>query len=153
MKTTKKKIGLFVVLAIIITGGVLVIKESSILETKETKEEYVVPEMDINDPNHPDFDRIEDGVHLRTGFVEGDGLRLVINNCTSCHSAKLVTQNRMSKERWLATIRWMQETQNLWDLGANEEAIVNYLATHYAPVKSGRRKNLDNIEWYELKGE
>lgn len=97
-----------------------------------------------------DFDKIENGIHLRTGFVEGDGLMLVVNNCTSCHSAKLVIQNRMSKEQWSATIRWMQETQNLWDLGQNEEAIVNYLATHYAPKKGGRRQNLSNIEWYNL---
>ena len=97
-----------------------------------------------------DFDKIENGIHLRTGFVEGEGLMLVVNNCTNCHSAKLVTQNRMSKERWVATIRWMQETQNLWDLGRNEEAIVNYLATYYAPTAKGRRQNLSNIEWYDL---
>ncbi|WP_350289230.1 monoheme cytochrome C [uncultured Croceitalea sp.] len=113
---------------------------------KATTNEYVpVPESDA-----ADFDKIENGIHLRTGFVEGDGLMLVVNNCTNCHSAKLVTQNRMSKERWLATIRWMQETQNLWDLGLNEEPIVNYLATYYAPTEEGRRKNLNAIEWYEL---
>ena len=44
----------------------------------------------------------------------------------------------------------MQETQNLWDLGANEEAIVNYLATFYASTEKGRRQNLANIEWYNL---
>lgn len=110
------------------------------------EEEYVaVPEVD-----EEDFDKIENGIHVRTGFVEGEGLMLVVNNCTNCHSAKLVTQNRMSKERWVATIRWMQETQNLWDLGNNEEAIVNYLANNYAPSKKGRRQNLTEIEWYEL---
>ncbi|GMN10324.1 hypothetical protein MTsPCn9_12610 [Croceitalea sp. MTPC9] len=113
---------------------------------KEVATEYVpVPEND-----EADFDKIENGIHVRTGFVEGEGLMLVVNNCTNCHSAKLVTQNRMSKERWLATIRWMQETQNLWDLGGNEEPIVNYLATYYAPTEEGRRKNLNGIEWYEL---
>ncbi|WP_420321765.1 monoheme cytochrome C [Flagellimonas sp.] len=98
----------------------------------------------------PDFDKIENGIHLRTGLVDGDGLMLVVNNCSNCHSAKLVTQNRMSKEQWSATIRWMQETQNLWDLGKNEEPIVTYLATHYAPKKGGRRQNLTTLEWYEL---
>lgn len=97
-----------------------------------------------------DFDKIENGIHLRSGFVEGEGLMTVVNNCTNCHSAKLVTQNRMSKERWRATIRWMQETQNLWDLGKNEEIIVDYLATYYAPTEKGRRQNLENIEWYAL---
>lgn len=103
-----------------------------------------------DDPNE-NFDKIEDGIHVRTGFVEGEGLMTVVNNCTNCHSAKLVTQNRMNKEGWKATIKWMQDTQNLWDLGKNEEIIVNYLATHYAPEKKGRRQNLANIEWYELK--
>jgi hypothetical protein len=118
----------------------------SAFKSSAPDEEYVtVPQI-----SEEDFDKIENGIHVRTGFVEGDGLMLVVNNCTNCHSAKLVTQNRMSKERWVATIRWMQETQNLWDLGNNEEAIVNYLATNYAPTDKGRRQNLTDIEWYEL---
>ncbi len=95
-------------------------------------------------------DIIENGIHIATGFVDGDGLTQVIQNCTNCHSAKLVTQNRMTKEGWIATIRWMQETQNLWDLGNNEGIIVNYLATNYAPDEKGRRDILTNIEWYTL---
>jgi len=97
-----------------------------------------------------DEDLIENGIHVRTGFVDGEGLMEVVNNCTNCHSAMIVIQNRMTKERWIATIKWMQETQNLWDLGGNEEIIVNYLATNYAPTKKGRREGLTNIEWYEL---
>jgi hypothetical protein len=101
-------------------------------------------------PVEVDEDLIENGIHVKTGFVEGEGLMVVINNCTNCHSAKLVTQNRMTKEQWIASIKWMQETQNLWDLGGNEEIIVNYLAVHYAPMKKGRREGLTNIEWYAL---
>ena len=118
----------------------------SAFKSNESKGEYVV----VSEISEEDFDKIENGVHVRTGFIEDDGLMLVVNNCTNCHSSKLVTQNRMSKERWLATIRWMQEAQNLWDLGANEEAIVNYLAKNYAPTSKGRRQNLKNIDWYEL---
>ncbi|MFY9241839.1 MAG: monoheme cytochrome C [Polaribacter sp.] len=98
-----------------------------------------------------DEDKIENGIHLRTGLIDAEGLMTVVNNCTNCHSAKLVTQNRMDVERWNATIKWMQETQNLWDLGANQEIIVNYLATNYPPLKKGRRMNLTDIDWYELK--
>ncbi len=117
-----------------------------------SKSEYIsVSKQDENVLSEEDYDKIENGVHIRTGFVDGDGLMTVVNNCTNCHSAKLVTQNRMSKERWLATIRWMQETQNLWDLGNNEEIIVSYLAEHYAPIEKGRRQNLTAIEWYVLK--
>jgi hypothetical protein len=111
------------------------------------------PEMAIAEQTvvaEDDYDKIENGVHLRTGFVEGEGLMTVVNNCTNCHSARLVTQNRMSAEGWTTTIRWMQETQNLWDLGNNEAIIVNYLATYYAPENKGRRQNLDDIEWYAL---
>jgi hypothetical protein len=46
----------------------------------------------------------------------------------------------------------MQEKQNLWDLGPNEDEIVAYLAKNYAPQNHGRRKNLSitKDEWYEL---
>lgn len=120
----------------------------------------------INDPNFSSFkntpetlvtineevdeDQIENGIHLRTGMVDAEGLMTVVNNCTNCHSAKLVTQNRMSAERWNETIKWMQETQNLWDLGDNQEIIVNYLVTNYPVLDKGRRENLTNIEWYDL---
>jgi len=97
-----------------------------------------------------DWDKIENGIHLRTGLKDGKGLMETVNNCTNCHSAKLVTQNRMNAERWAATIDWMQETQNLWDLGANEEIIINYLVTNYPIKKKGRRASLENIDWYEL---
>jgi hypothetical protein len=99
-----------------------------------------------DDPN-----RIENGIHVRTGLVDAPGLQETVNNCTNCHSAKLVMQNRMSAERWHATIRWMQETQNLWPLGENEAIIVNYLVTNYPPKEKGRREALTDVEWYELK--
>lgn len=98
-----------------------------------------------------DFDKIENGIHVRTGFVAAEGLMETVNNCTNCHSSELVLQNRMSKERWIATIRWMQETQNLWDLGGNEEIIVDYLVDNYPPSSKGRREVLTNVVWYELK--
>ena len=97
-----------------------------------------------------DENRIENGIHVRTGLKEAEGFMTVVNNCTNCHSAKLVIQNRMNKERWNATIQWMQETQNLSDLGKNQEIIVNYLVANYPPVEKGRREALSNIEWYEL---
>ncbi len=98
-----------------------------------------------------DIDRIENGIHVRTGLKEGVGMMETIQNCTACHSAKLIMQNRMDKERWTASIRWMQKTQNLWDLGANEDIIINYLVANYPPGKKGRREALTDIEWYDLK--
>lgn len=94
---------------------------------------------------------IKDGIHIETGFIASNGLEAVINNCTNCHSAKIVTQNRMTREGWLTTIRWMQKTQNLWDLGDQESIILDYLAANYTPENKGRRQNLAVEEWYELK--
>jgi len=95
-------------------------------------------------------EKIENGIHLATGLVFDDRFDIVRSSCTSCHSAKLITQNRMSRDNWEKTIRWMQETQKLWDLGPNEPMILDYLAEHYAPVSFGRRKNLEITEWYVI---
>lgn len=54
-------------------------------------EEYVVV------PSEDDFDKIENGIHVRTGFKDAEGLMTVVNNCTNCHSAQLVIQNRMNE--------------------------------------------------------
>lgn len=84
------------------------------------------------------------------GLIVDENYTLVEQNCSACHSLKLVTQNKASREGWKDIIVWMQETQKLWDLGENEPLILEYLAKNYANTKTGRRLNLDNIEWYEL---
>lgn len=95
----------------------------------------------------PEF---ENGIHLATGFKEGENLQLVIANCTGCHSAKMVTQNRATRDGWLSMIRWMQETQNFWDMGESEDLVLDYLEKYYAPEKAGRRQPLTDIVWYDL---
>ena len=93
---------------------------------------------------------IVNGIHTATGLIDAPGLALVIQHCTSCHSSKLIIQNQMSSAGWKSTIQWMQETQNLWDLKEDEEQIITYLATNYAPKEKGRRANLEGIKWYRL---
>ncbi len=95
---------------------------------------------------------IENGIHVNTGLKADKNIQLIIGSCTSCHSAKLITQNRATRSGWKSMIRWMQETQGLTDLGSNETIILDYLAKHYAPKQSGRRQNLDlkEVEWYIL---
>ncbi len=93
---------------------------------------------------------IKNGIHIKTGLKDGESLMLVVQNCTACHSAKIIIQNRADKAGWKEIIQWMQETQNLWELGSNEEKIIDYLVTNYPPQKKGRRASLTNIDWYEL---
>ncbi len=141
---------MLVLVAVVVFSGLLVFMmvdpDFSSLRSKDMASYEVVQPVE-----EVDEDLIVDGIHVRTGLIEADGFMEVVNNCTNCHSAKLVTQNRMNAERWAATIDWMQETQNLWDLGRNEEIIINYLVTNYPPLKIGRRAPLTGVEWYELK--
>lgn len=114
-------------------------------------EDIIETEVSTTTEELDDYDKIENGIHVRTGFVDAPGMMVTVQNCTNCHSAKLVMANRMNKERWKSTIKWMQETQNLWDLGKNEDIIIDYLVTNYPPKKKGRREVLTDVEWYELK--
>jgi hypothetical protein len=82
-------------------------------------------------------------------LVEAEGVLLIRSFCTGCHSEKLITQNRATRDGWESMIRWMQKTQNLGDLGTSESAILDYLAKNYSPVRKGRRLALE-VEWYEL---
>ncbi|OIQ37076.1 MAG: hypothetical protein BM555_01410 [Crocinitomix sp. MedPE-SWsnd] len=93
---------------------------------------------------------IENGIHIPTGLIVDDGVQDVMTTCGACHSLDLVTQNRATEEGWKEIIVWMQETQGLWDLGDREEIIITYLGKNYAPENTGRRKNLENVEWYNL---
>lgn len=96
------------------------------------------------------LDNVEKGIHMPTGLAAGAGLESVLRHCVSCHSSKLISQNRATEEGWKSMIKWMYETQNLPQLGDQEGVIVSYLSKHYAPIESGRRQELVVEEWYEL---
>lgn len=131
-------------LAMILAGGLIyIIKHPAEVSTEEISQQSQVsaPVMD---------DRLENGIDVATGFVAEGDYKIVKTVCTACHSSKLVTQNRATREGWEEMIRWMQETQKLWDLGESEDKILDYLATHYAPEDKGRRTNLVVEEWYEI---
>jgi hypothetical protein len=92
-----------------------------------------------------------DGKDALTGLVLDEGFELVELNCTRCHSSAIILQSRFTREDWKSKIVWMQQTQGLWDLGANEPLILDYLAKNYGPeAPRGRRAPLKDIEWYEL---
>ncbi|GAB3649107.1 hypothetical protein GCM10028791_14010 [Echinicola sediminis] len=132
------------VTVVLLMGAVLLFQHNPNIFVSQ-KEDSPVPSLEEGQA-----DLVKDGVHVATGLVAEDGYETVIANCTNCHAADLITQNRGTEERWMELIDWMQETQGLWDLGSNEEIIVAYLSKYYAPVQRGRRANLENIEWYDL---
>ena len=81
-----------------------------------------------------------------TGLIMADGWELVLANCGACHSYALVTSQRGDEKFWRSTIRWMQKTQNLWQIPEPQEsAIVSYLAEHYNETEWGRRPPLAGI--------
>ncbi len=78
-----------------------------------------------------------------TGLVMAEGWETVRSNCTACHSANLVTQNSGTRNHWEYLIRWMQETQGLWEFQPEtEETILDYLAEYYGPKEDTRRPAL-----------
>ena len=68
---------------------------------------------------------------VTSGFVIDDGWELANAHCAACHSAQIVTQNRMDRNGWEDTIRQMQAEHGLWDLGEAELTILDYLTRHY----------------------
>jgi hypothetical protein len=75
-----------------------------------------------------------------SGFKMTGDWQLVLGNCIACHSPKLVTQQRGTREQWLHMIRWMQEKQNLWQFEPEiEDRILTYLAENYPPRENQRR--------------
>ncbi len=78
-----------------------------------------------------------------TGFKMTGDWELVRGNCTACHSAKLITQQRGTAQQWLAMIRWMQKKQNLWQFDPGTESrIIAYLSENYPPGATRRRATI-----------
>ena len=134
-------LSLIVVVGALFTPFILQNIESNNSELVELKESTKVK----------DEPKIVDGIDIESGFIAAEGFEIVKINCTRCHSSKLVTQNRATREGWLEMIRWMQATQGLWQLGDNEVIILDYLEKNYAPKNEGRRKALPSQDWYILK--
>ena len=75
-----------------------------------------------------------------TGLIIAPGWQQVRAHCGGCHSHAIVTQQRADRQTWLSMIRWMQETQNLWQFQPEiEEQILSYLAVNYPPQPNRRR--------------
>ena len=130
----------------VVMAAILLISYLTDLRNIEQKRKNELSKNEVQEKERQDIKPVDP----ETGLIIGPGFNLVKTNCLGCHSGKLITQNKASRATWKETILWMQKTQNLWDLGENEPAILDYLAKHYAPGKAGRRLPLQDIEWYEL---
>ncbi len=76
-------------------------------------------------------------------LIQDAGAELVQAHCSACHSLQLITSQRGDRAFWLESIRWMQQTQNLWPIPAEQETqILDYLAKNYAGSGWGRRPPL-----------
>lgn len=79
-------------------------------------------------------------VDPNSGLKMADNWQLVQGNCVACHSARLITQQRGTRDHWLRLIRWMQAKQNLWQFAPDvEDKILTYLAENYPPSEDRRR--------------
>ena len=150
----------FTIFSIILCLGYLLLEDN--IQTILNKKVYTPEELELISKKaivrqglaneEANWDRVTNGIHIRTGMKDDPNLPMVIASCTSCHSAKLITQNKATREGWKSMIKWMQATQGLPDLGKNEPVILDYLSKYYAPTETGRRKhiNIAAIEWYIL---
>ena len=78
-----------------------------------------------------------------TGLIMDENWQIVAAHCGACHSTRLVTQNRGSRDTWLHMIRWMQDSQGLWPFNEpTENMLLDYLEKNYGPVAASRRQPL-----------
>jgi hypothetical protein len=68
------------------------------------------------------------------GLPAGPGQEETYYACNACHSIRLVTQQRLSRERWDEILGEMVEKQGMPPLPGEERALVlGYLAEHLNP--------------------
>ena len=80
-------------------------------------------------------------VDTDTGLVTVPGWEDVRAHCGGCHAYSVVTNQRANRDAWLEMIRWMQRTQNLWEIPDEAETrILDYLAANYGPDEAVRRR-------------
>ncbi len=70
---------------------------------------------------------------------EGKDKNLVIAFCSPCHSVKLVSQNRMTRNNWDKTLLWMEKKQNMHPLPSDiRKKILDYLETNFSLADNKR---------------
>lgn len=68
----------------------------------------------------------------------GEGRDEVEGLCSACHSIRMVTQQRLSRDRWDELLDWMVAEQGMAELDAEtRDRVLDYLATHLSPGGAG----------------
>lgn len=73
------------------------------------------------------------------GLPPGEGREDVYSYCAACHSAKLVSQQGLTRESWDETLDWMVEEQGMAEPDADLRKIIldylsEYLNTDHRPA-------------------
>ena len=74
----------------------------------------------------------EDDAFDFEGLPAGPGQEETYYNCVACHSMKLVTQQRLTRESWDEVLDWMVDEQEMEPMEPELRIIVlDYLTAHY----------------------
>jgi hypothetical protein len=66
------------------------------------------------------------------GLPKAPGQEEVFYLCNACHSIRLVTQQRLSRQRWDRLLDWMVEEQGMGELAPEDRSLIlDYLTTYY----------------------
>ena len=75
------------------------------------------------------------------GLIIDTNVELVENHCLACHNSGLIVNMNANRDAWIAAIRWMQESEGLWEIPAEDESkLLDYLVKHYGEKYSTRRR-------------
>ena len=67
------------------------------------------------------------------GLPVSEGVDLTYYMCSACHSIRLVTQQRVTPERWDYLLDWMVEKQGMAPLPPDARTVVlDYLTRHFS---------------------
>ena len=82
------------------------------------------------------------------GLPLGKGIKLVLENCTVCHSTDIILQNHMSRKNWKKTITLMQQERGMAKLNKQDQKIILDYLSKYQGIdgdsissKAVRKKN------------
>ena len=82
------------------------------------------------------------------GLPLGKGVKLVLDNCTVCHSTDIILQNHMSRKNWNKTITLMQQKRGMAKLKKQDQKIILDYLSKYQGIdgdsissKAVRKKN------------